>query len=304
LHVLRKGDLVRLVSPASYPDREWLDESTSVLQGWGLRVDVGAHAMDRLGFCAGTDDDRLSDLDDAYRDPDVRAIITTRGGAGAYRIADRVDFAAVRADPKPLVGFSDITHLHLALWKQCGLPSIHGALAGPTAEAGVRQLLMTTDACTARRDPDAVSARVLVPGRAAGPLLGGNLTALATSVGVNLPPLAGSIVFMEDLRHKGLGFVDRLLTQLVRSGALDGIHGIALGSFEGFRDVEDRGWTVVDVLRDRLGDLGVPVLGGIRAGHDLTGPDGSPDQVALPLGTHAELDADAGTLEVASPNLG
>ncbi|MBK5223164.1 MAG: hypothetical protein JJE52_09870 [Acidimicrobiia bacterium] len=160
---------------------------------------------------------------------------------------------------------------------------------------------MTTEPLTVRRVPNAVSAQVGVGGRATGRLLGGNLTSLATSVGVRLPNLDGAILFMEDLKHKGLGFVDRLLTQLVRSGAMDGVRGIALGSFEGFHDVMDRGWTIVDVLEHQLGGLGVPVLGGLPCGHDVTGSDGRPDQVAIPLGTHAELDADAGTLTLAAP---
>jgi muramoyltetrapeptide carboxypeptidase len=287
---------VRLVSPASWTSEEWVQTSIGILESWGLRVDVAAHALDRHGYCAGRDEDRLADLNDAFADPEVRAIITTRGGAGAYRIADFIDFDVVRADPKLVVGFSDITHVHLALWQHCRLGSVHGALAGPTASGTVRQLLMTSDPVTVQRDETAFSAAIRVPGRASGRLVGGNLTAMATSVGTRLPSLADAIVFFEDLRHKGLGFVDRLLTQLIVSGSLDGIAGIVLGSFEGFRDVEDRGWTIIDVLEDRLANLGVPILGGIPAGHDLELPDGSPDQVSLPIGAVVDLDADRGTI--------
>ena len=296
LPVVRSGDLVRLVSPASRPEEDWLKQSVAILEDWGLRVDVAPHAMDQYGFCAGQDKHRLADLNEAFSDREVRAIVATCGGAGAYRIADLIDFDAVRADPKPFVGFSDITYLHLALWNQCRLPSIHGALAGATAQASVRQLLMTTDPLTVHRRDEAVSARVFFPGRASGPVVGGNLTSVATSVGTRLFDLEGAVLFLEDLKHKGLGLVDRLLTQLVRSGSLKGVAGIVLGSFEGFRDVVDRGWTIVDVLQERLGGLGVPTVGGIFAGHDLKGPDGSPDQVALPLGAMAELDADLGTM--------
>ena len=155
---------------------------------------------------------------------------------------------------------------------------------------------MTTEPLVVHRQDGAVSASVSVAGQATGPLVGGNLTAVATSVGARLSGLDGAILFLEDLRHKGLGFVDRLLTQLIRSGSIEGIAGVALGSFEGFRDVVDRGWTIVDVLQDRLGTLGVPIVGGIFAGHDLTGPDGGPDQTALPLGATASLDADRGIL--------
>ncbi|MEM9713835.1 MAG: hypothetical protein AAGA17_16565 [Actinomycetota bacterium] len=157
---------------------------------------------------------------------------------------------------------------------------------------------MTTNPSVLRRRADAVSAGVSVAGRARGRLIGGNLASVATSVGVRLPPMNGAILFLEDQRLVGLGTVDRQLTQLIASGALDGVIGVALGSFEGFRDDSDRGWTLADVLSERLGQLGVPVLGGLFAGHDLTDPDGRPDQSALPIGAMATLDATAGTLVV------
>ena len=296
--VVRPGDRVRLLSPASFPTSEWVAESAAILQGWGLEVEVGDHALDRHGYMAGTDQARLADLNDAFRDPGVRAIVTTRGGAGSYRIADGLDVDAVRADPKPVVGFSDITSLHLALWHRCRLATVHGCLAGGRATASVRQLLMTTEPLTLRRDPDALSAAVEVPGRAAGPLVGGNLREVAGSVGVRLPSLAGAILFLEDVRTVGLGQVDRQLTQLIRSGVLDGVHGVALGLFTGFDDVSDRGWGLLDVLHDRLGPLGVPVLGGLMAGHGGVGDDGGPDQDAVAIGAPAVLDTAAGTLTV------
>jgi muramoyltetrapeptide carboxypeptidase LdcA involved in peptidoglycan recycling len=98
---LRPGDRVRLVSPSSPPTETWLAESIEVLRGWGLEPEVGSHALDHWGFMAGRDDDRLADLNDAFRDPGVRAVIATRGGAGAYRIADRIDFAALRCELTP-----------------------------------------------------------------------------------------------------------------------------------------------------------------------------------------------------------
>lgn len=290
------GEKVRLVSPASYPEASWIEESVGILEGWGLIAEVAEHALARWGYMAGRDSERLADLNEAFRDPAVRAVITTGGGAGAYRVADDIDFDAVRADPKPVVGFSDITYLHLAIWRHCRVPGIHGCLAGTTAVRTVRQLLMTTDPLVLNRDTAAVSAAIHVAGRARGRLIGGNLTAVATSVGVRLPDLSGAILFLEAHREIGLGLVDRQLTQLVRSKALDGVAGIALGSFHGFADRKDRGWTVLDVLHDRLATLGVPVLGGLFCGHDLAGADGGPDQCAIPVGSMAVLDADQGSL--------
>src|SRR5207248_653232 len=112
---------------------------------WGLIAEVADHALDEGGLYAGSHADRAADINEALRDPAVRAIVTTRGGAGAYRIADELDFDAAARDPKPLVGFSDITFLHLALWHHCRLTAIHGCLAGPTAQDTVRHLLMTTE---------------------------------------------------------------------------------------------------------------------------------------------------------------
>ncbi len=296
--LLHAGDRVRLLSPASTPDAQWVRASTAILESWGLTVEVGAHALDQWGYMAGRDEDRLADLNEAFRDHGVRAIITTRGGAGAYRIADGIDFDAVSADPKPVVGFSDITYLHLALWHNCRLAGIHGALAGVTAVTTVRKLLMTTERLELQSDPGSLSAAVKVSGTATGPLVGGNLTSIASAREAALGCLDGTILFIENPRTIGLGQVDRALTSLLRVGALEGVRGVALGLFSGFDDYTDRGWNLVDVLTDRLAVLGVPVLGGLWAGHGGTGPDGQPDQTALPLGTVATLDADAGTISL------
>lgn len=288
---LRSGDRVRLVSPASYPSEELLAESVRTLESWGLAVEVGKHALDRHGYMAGVDEDRLADLNDAYRDPGVRALFATRGGAGAYRIADGIDFAAVRADPKPLIGFSDITNLHLALWRECRVAGIHGFLAGDRSAEATRSLLMEAEPTVLHRDPEVLTAAVQVPGVAAGHLVGGHLGTLAWCVGVGLPSLAGAILFLEAPRAVGLGHVDRQLTQLMKSGSLRGLRGVALGRFPGFEDYVDRDWNLIDVLRDRLEALEVPVIGGIDVGH-------GDDPLSLPLGPIAELDAAAGTLTI------
>ncbi|MEU4444830.1 LD-carboxypeptidase [Actinosynnema sp. NPDC050801] len=288
---IRPGDRVRLVSPASFPSDEMLAEAVRTLVGWGLTAEVGEHALDRHGYMAGRDEDRLADLNDAYRDPGVRAVIATRGGAGAYRIADGIDFAAVRADPKPLVGFSDITNLHLALWRHCRIAGIHGWLVGPRSAEATRRLLLSGEPTVLHRDPGALTAAVEVSGTAAGHLVGGHLGSVVGFIGAGLPSLDGAILFLETPRTIGLGQVDRHLTHLMRSGSLRGLRGVALGRFPGFEDYTDRGWNVIDVLRDRLGALGVPVLGGVDVGH-------GDDPLSVPLGPVAELDVDAGTLTV------
>lgn len=295
---LQKGDLVRLVSPASYPPESDIEVNIKILEDWGLRCDAGRHVLDKYGYMAGSDADRLADLNDAFRDPEVRAILTTRGGAGAYRIADDLDFSIVRANPKPLIGFSDITYLHLSLLHHCQLGGIHGCLWGKNARKTVKQLLMSTDNLTLHVNPCAVSAGVKISGKATGRIIGGHLQSVATSIGVRMPSLKGAILFLEYNKMSGLGTVDRYLTQLFRSGALDGVAGVVLGSFECLRGHTDRGWNIIDVLYDRLNLLGVPVLGGIDAGHDLVDENGDNDQFALPLGSFATFDTDEGSLTI------
>jgi hypothetical protein len=128
---LRRGDRVKFVSPASPPDRYKVANGARILESWGLRVEIGAHVFDRWGhFLAGSDEDRLADINDALQDAGVRAIFSTTGGKGAYRIAHALDFAAAVRDPKPLIGYSDITILHLALWRECHLTRFNGPHVG------------------------------------------------------------------------------------------------------------------------------------------------------------------------------
>lgn len=211
----------------------------------------------------------------ALRDPAVRAI-AVRGG---HRMVDGLDVGAARADPKPVLGTGGTTFVHLVLWQAAGLAGIHGDEADLTDDRPVR----------VRAEPDGP---VRVGGRAAGPLLGGSLGALRALVGTGLlPGLDGAILLLTGERTQGLGQVDRQLTHLIRAGVLGRVRGVAVGRFAGFGKVVDRDWTVGDVLADRLGGLGVPVLSGLPVG---------PGGAAVPIGVPAELDADAGELVVAA----
>lgn len=287
---LRAGDKVRFVSPASPADREAVLHGARTLEAWGLKVDFGAHAFGRHAYLAGTDDERLSDFNAALADPSVRAIIATRGGKGSYRIADRLDFAAVRRDPKHVVGFSDITALHLSLWKHCRLVGIHGALrpAGHDSES-LREALMSSDDVVLGSRTDEQTAVLTTTGSARGPLLGGNLETLAACAGWNLASLDGAILLVEAV---GMfpGQIDRQLTMLRKAGHLAGLAGIAVGQFtDCFKPIG--GFTLVDLLRDHMAPLGVPILGGLPLGHGA-------DPCCTPVGTLARLDADARRLTV------
>jgi muramoyltetrapeptide carboxypeptidase len=290
---LVRGDRVRLVSPASFPDQGWAEQVAAAVAGWGLRPEMGRHALDRHGYMAGRDEDRLADLNDAFRDPGVRAVVAILGGAGAYRIVDGIDMAAVRADPKPVVGFSDITNLHVALWAETGLAGVHGCVGtGGRTDESARQLLFDPGPVTLRADPEALSAQVTVPGRATGVLVGGHAGSVSNFLGAGLPSLNGAIVCLEGAQAPHF---DRFLWGLLRSGLLRGVRGFAIGDLAGQEpEVATPGpESAVAVLRDRIAGLGVPVLGGLPFGH-------MDDQVCLPLGTNAMIDTAAGTLTAES----
>ena len=225
--VLANGDGIALVSPASWSELEQIEETEAVIESWGFRPRLGAHVHDRLGYLGGADEDRLADLNDAIRDPEVRAIVCLRGGCGSFRLLHGVDVTALEADPKPLVGFSDITALH-RVWHQHGVPSLHGAVAGAHQQV-VKDVLAGGTPSPVATDPRQLGAELTTQGRATGTLFGGNLEMLAPSVGVLDFDMRGHVLLLEINRSAGLGHVDRGLTQLIMAGALDGVVGVALG---------------------------------------------------------------------------
>jgi muramoyltetrapeptide carboxypeptidase len=287
---LRIGDKVRFVSPASAPEKEAVFEGAKTLKSWGLEVDFGEHAFRTFAYLAGTDEQRLSDFNAALRDPSVRAIIATRGGKGSYRIADRLDFAAARNDPKFVVGFSDITALQLSLWKHCRLISVHGSLMpdGQDSET-LRKALMTSEGMCLHSRADEPTSSLTTEGTATGRLIGGNLALISATAGWALPSLKGAILLLEAV-NMFPGAMDSQLTMLRKAGHLTGLTGIAVGQFtDCFHPID--GFTVVDLLRDHLEQLEVPILGGVPVGH------GYQSQSTL-VGAMAFLDAAAGTLTV------
>ncbi|QDY09923.1 LD-carboxypeptidase [Micromonospora sp. HM134] len=292
--VLREGDTVLLVSPSGPTRPERVARGIELLTGWGLRPQVAPNAYARRGYLAGDDALRAADLNAAFADPHVRGVICTRGGYGAQRVVDLIDMAAVRRDPKVVAGFSDITALQFALWRGARLAGVHGPGAAwvdertPLRSAeSLHAALMTTAPLTVTAVPGEETYPVRVPGRAVGRLLGGNLCLITATLGTpDMPDLTGAVLLVEEVQEPPYK-VDRMLTHLRRAGVLDGLAGVAVGQFTDCAD----GWdtTVVDVLTDRLGDLGVPVLGGLPIGH-------GPGQLTVPVGTSATLDATAGTL--------
>lgn len=294
---LKAGDVVRVVAPAGKPNPTLIARGVEILTSWGLTVEIAPHVYDVHGYLAGTDENRLADLNAALADRTVRGVFAARGGYGMQRIVDDVDVRAVRRDPKVVVGFSDITSLQTHLWRAARLATIHGPMVnwsdsrtGPDSAEALRKAVMTTEPVTITRDPAEPSAAVRVDGVARGTLLGGNLTLLDRAVGTaDLPNLAGAILFFEEVDEAPYR-LDGMITHLRRAGALRGIAGVAIGQILGSTPAPG-GWTAAEALTDRLGDLGVPVVGGLRLGHGN-------GQLTIPLGAKGTIDAAAGTLVV------
>jgi muramoyltetrapeptide carboxypeptidase len=295
---LAAGDRVVVVSPSGPVPKDRLDIGCTILRGWGLDVVVAPHALDvhdRFGYLAGGDADRAGDLQDAWLDPSVAAVLCARGGYGVQRILDRLDWSAMRGvAPKVLAGYSDITALHEAFATRLGVATLHAPMVGAhvfvsddrTAEL-FRRTLFEPESVRTLTSP---TAHALVPGMARGVTVGGCLGMLAAELGTatGRGSAEGGIVLLEDVDEKAYR-VDGYLTHLRRAGWFDGVAGVVLGSWKDCEPVED-------VMRDRLTDLGVPVVSELGFGH-------GDSSLTVPLGLPATLDADSATLRVDVPAL-
>lgn len=287
---LSPGDQVSIVAPSGPVPRERLEAGLRILRGWGLEPVVCPHVLDDhpSGYLAGSDQARADDLQDAWCDPATTAVLCARGGYGVQRMVELLDWDEMRAaPPKTFIGYSDITALHEAFATRMGLATVHGPMAaaetfltdGPTQE-GLRQLLFDPENA---RELTSATARTLVPGRAQGVTLGGCVSLLASDLGTPYarPSAAGGILLLEDIGEEPYR-LDRILTQLLRSGWLDGVAGIVLGSWADCGPYEE----VRALLLDRLGPLEVPIAEEFGFGH-------CPSTLTMPLGVPAVLDAPA-----------
>jgi muramoyltetrapeptide carboxypeptidase len=297
---LRPGARVALVAPAGPLAPGAVERAVARVHELGWEPVVGEHASGRFGYLSGTDEQRLADLNHAFEAEDNDAIWCLRGGYGTMRILDRIRWDALVRRPRALIGFSDNTSIHLALRRR-GVVSFHGphpAAEFPAfAEHGLRRMLTEPTAAGVLAFPAsaAPAAETLVGGCIEAPLVGGNLSMIAATLGTPYAIDArGSILFLEEVGEP-VYRVDRLLSQLRLAGVLDAVAAIAIGAFsecpdEGRDDLP----STAEVIRDRLGSLDVPVATGFPFGH-------VPDNWTLPLGIRARLDADRGTLALLEP---
>ncbi|MBD2699279.1 LD-carboxypeptidase [Spirosoma sp. BT702] len=284
---LRPGDTVGVVSPASwFPYDELADGLRILREDWRLNVLEGEslHAVD--GPFAGSDDLRRADLQRLFDDPTVRAVFAARGGYGCYRIADGINVTALKANPKWMVGFSDITVL-LSLFNQAGIVSLHGLMPRNFGGFDRAESLESLRQWLFGEPPShyAITGHPLNRiGNVTAPLIGGNLTMLINSLGTPTDfDYAGKILFIEDI-DETLFSLDRMMMQLRRSGCLTELAGLVVGQFTDMRINTSLpfGKDSYEIIADGVAAYNFPVLYNFPAGH-------VPYNLALPMGKEVEL---------------
>jgi muramoyltetrapeptide carboxypeptidase len=286
---LRSGDLVAVAAPAGPVEAGRLERGVAELRSLGFDVRVADGVLDRTGFTAGTAGRRLDQLHALFADDAVRAIVCARGGAGTVHLLPHLDLELVRAHPKVLLGYSDITALHLVLGR-LGLTSLHGPMVTRELAAGESGYDRPSlwHGLTGEGEPWSSGPDDLVPvrdGMAEGVVRGGCLSLLAALVGTPWALDASrepTILLVEDVDEPPYR-IDRMLRQLVASGALDGVVGVVLGSMKGCGPRPTDDYTLEAVVLEALLPLDVPVALDLSSGH-TTSPN-----VTLPLGVRASL---------------
>ncbi|AKQ46920.1 microcin C7 resistance protein MccF [Rufibacter radiotolerans] len=303
---LKAGDTVGLICPAGAAfSKETVQITIESLEALGLKVKLGKHVYDRFGYLAGTDQARAEDVNTMFADKSVQGILAIHGGWGCARLLPLLDYKTIQKNPKPLIGYSDITALLLAINAKTGLVTFHGPVGSATwnkfSVDSFRQVLFD-GAPTLFENPKEIGDNLTVtkdrittitPGTARGKLIGGNLTVLTAIVGSDyLPHWKDAILFLEDT-NEAVYRIDRMLTQLKLAGVLDQVKGVVFGKCSDCEPGKGSygSLTLEEVLEQHLQPLKIPVYSGAMIGH-IT------HKFTVPVGAEAEIDATAGTIKL------
>lgn len=309
---LNPGDTVGLISSGfRVPEDIQIQYATERLQALGLKVKLGQTVFQRDGYCAGCSAERAADLNQMFKDPEIKAIFELRGGWGSNQILDKIDYRLIKQHPKILMGYSDITSLLLAIQAKTGLVTFHGPLffdAIPAFSAQyLKDVLFAGKAEVFKNPVDASEddlthtenrIQTITGGTATGRFLGGNLTTLTSMLGSNyLPHFKGAILFVEDV-GENVYQIDRMLTQLQMAGVLSQISGFVFGTCKdcsvGEGTTTYGSLTLMQVLNRHLKPLHIPAWYGAMIGHDSK-------VFTVPEGTPVRINADEGTITMLEP---
>lgn len=294
---LQKGDTIGIISPSSPPDPESLEKSLAFLEELGLKWKFGKHAKKINGYLAGTDEERLEDLHDMFKDPEIKGIICSSGGYGAARFTDQIDLQLMQENPKIFWGFSDITFLHTAMGLYSNLVTFHGPMLGPNIgqdtfeELSGKMFQQLFDPMELHYTEAVSPLETISPGVAEGEIVGGNLSLLTRGIGTKYEvDTKGKLLLIEDIGEEPAR-IDGLLNQLRMTGKLADATGIIVGDFA--RTETKKRWTLTlaEVFEHYFKELGKPVVKGFKIGH-------CEPHFAVPLGVKAKLDGNQKTLTI------
>lgn len=286
-----------LIAPASpiYESSQF-DEMVEALKGLGFKLKLGKHVKDRYGYLAGKDENRAADLNAMFLDKSIDAILCVRGGWGCNRIIDLLDYDAIKNNPKPLIGFSDITSLHNAILTKTGLVTFHGPVGksdwNPFTKKSFEDILITGLKGEYNLPTGEEDAFVIQPGIAEGNILGGNLSVFVSMIGSDyLPDFKNSILFLEDV-GEDVYRIDRMLTHLKLSGILNQISGFIFGKCTNC-DAGANSLSMRQVFEDHIKALNIPAFYGAMISHEDR-------NVTIPVGLRARMDAKKMNFEILS----
>lgn len=294
-NALQKGDKIRIISPAGRVAEKYVLPAAEWLKAEGYQVELGTHVFARHYQFAGTDKQRLEDLQEAFDDKETKAVLCSRGGYGTVRIIDKINFTDFLENPKWLIGFSDITILHACL-SNLGVATIHGVMPryffnekGEPTENLHSLMKLISGQRVSYSVPETKQNR---NGRVFGELTGGNLSILSSLQGTNYEiDTDGKILFLEDI-DEFLYHTDRMMHHLKLSGKLSKLAGLVLGDFTDMKDNESPfGKTIIEIITEAVADYDYPVCFGFPGGHNEK-------NLALSFGQNWELDVSENQTEL------
>ena len=306
---LKRGDTIGLITPGSYISEQEKLESINNIKSLGFNIVYTDRLMQKNGYFSAMDIERAADLMEMFERTDVQGIMCARGGYGCARILPYLDYDLIADNPKPLIGFSDVTALHYAIYKNSNLVTFHGPVSISTfSKFSVKyfedvlmnptfELTLINSVTDNNYNPYGIT--IISDGVAEGELIGGNLTLAVSLIGTEYDiDYSDKIIFLEEFLEEPYR-IDRMLTQMIQAGKFENAAGIALGVFKLCESDKtnpsfQNSYTLMEVLQDRLGNLGIPVIYGLSFGHVV-------DKFTIPFGVKAELNTETKTIKLLEP---